>query len=146
MRTWCSGGNELCKRRHRMRHVFKIILSAVVLFVLISCGGGGGSSDCEEVNRPAKTKLYGQSCTGFYYGSCPDFINNCLEGSCSSTRNGTICSKSCTKTSDCPSGLYCSGNTCMPPATCRPFYDGILTCDYSRDPNDPTSCVRGRCY
>ena len=132
-----------------------ITFLSIVLFAAItltSCPSGtdsdNGSNNC---SGPAKTKSYGQSCTSSRYGTCPS-VDDCNQGSCQSTKNGSVCTKSCTANGDCPTGLYCvqatgsSAKVCTPAATCKTYCDGTLCCNYSQDPNDPTSCKQGRCY
>ena len=121
-----------------------MLCSAVVL---TSCGEDDEeNSDCAEFNPPAKTEQYGQSCSSLTYGTCPTVFDDCAEGECKSTKNGSICTKSCASTADCPSRLYCSGSLCTKAASCSTFCDGTLCCNYSQDPNDPTECVMGTCY
>jgi hypothetical protein len=117
----------------------------------LSCGDSG-KSDCEEANPPAKTKQLGESCLAFTYGTCPTVFDDCADGSCLETKNGKICTRTCATYADCPSGLlYCpinipaSARVCTPGATCETVCDGATCCSYSRDPNDPTSCLQGSC-
>jgi hypothetical protein len=127
-----------------------VLIVTTILFaslVLTNCGSDSdsGNSDCAEFNPPAKTHLYGQSCGSYHYGTCPTTFDDCSEGSCQSTKNGSVCTKSCSVNADCPSRLYCSSSVCTPAATCTTFCDGTLCCSYYQDPNDPTSCKQGSC-
>ena len=128
----------------------RIPAGLALLAILLAACGGESYSDCDEVNEPVATQSFGESCTGFWYGSCPTFFHDCLSGVCADTKTtSSICTTSCASDAQCPSGWYCrfggEGSVCTPPATCTPFWDGTCNCDYSRDPADPTECLQGSC-
>ncbi len=115
------------------------------------CAGDSANSDCEEFNPPAKTEYYGQSCGAFYYGTCPTRFDDCAQGTCEGTANGSVCTKTCSTNSDCPGGLsYCVANNsgakvCTASCVSHTFCDGTLCCSYGPDPNNPTQCRQLSC-
>jgi hypothetical protein len=134
----------------RGRLVVLALSAPFLAFVLLTCSGGSDSSnDCAEFNPPAKNKLIGQSCVTLTYGTCPTKFTDCAQGDCFSTKNGSICTQTCTRDADCPSSYYCrpSGNqsVCTKAATCTTFCDGTTCCTYTQCPNDPTSCCQVSC-
>ena len=134
------------------------IATSLLLVMVLSgywqgCGdkGGDGNSDCAEFNPPAKTKNYGQTCGSFTYGTCPTKFDDCAQGACTSTSNGSVCTKACNANADCPSGLpFCAANNsgtkvCTAGCTSHTYCDGTLCCSYYPDPSDPTQCKQGSC-
>lgn len=125
-------------------------IAAAALAGLLAACGSESSSDCDEANPPAATQTFGQSCFGFYYGSCPTLFHDCVSGVCSDTKtSSSICTTLCSGDGQCPAGWYCrpgsEGSVCTRPATCSTFCDGVCCCEYARDPLDPTECRQGAC-
>ncbi|MDA8101305.1 MAG: hypothetical protein M0042_16920 [Nitrospiraceae bacterium] len=130
------------------------LLSLFLVFCatsFLSCGSGSsGNSDCAEFKPPAKTGLYGESCATFYYGTCPTGFDDCSQGTCQGTANGSICTKTCSANADCSSGYYCVANNsgtkvCTKGCASHTYCDGTTCCSYQQDPANPTTCKQTSC-
>jgi hypothetical protein len=116
---------------------------AAALLLLAACPSSE-NDDCAEFNPPPKTDGLGDSCSVFHYGTCPTAFGTCGVGECRQTTNGPFCVVPCG--SGCASGTFCKNGYCEPHAVCTTYCDGVTCCNYSNDPADPTTCLRGSCY
>ncbi len=149
-------GNKEVKILNRRLLTMKKVWIVMSLFALLFFSGCPNSpdenSDCAEFNPPAKTQYYGDSCGSFTYGTCPTVFDDCAQGACMSTSNGSVCTSTCNTNADCPGGLpYCAPNNsgtkvCTTGCTSHTYCDGTSCCSYYQDPNNPTQCIQGSCY
>ena len=138
-------------RRRSANHCWAI---ALVALSALACSSGDDDDDDDDTGcdiiPPTRTQQYGQQCQSVTAEGCITTFDDCVEGTCLETSNGTICSNDCTYDPQCPGDLYCAPNgdatmACTLPAQCGVVCDGQACCTYEPIPGDPTSCALKSC-